>query len=95
MLHGSIRMEHVHIEEIDLLALAQALRAGIGGDRFEASYLRGKGILRDLVRAHLGCSDAEAEDLVETLELQGFVRFPHLADETHPAERHMWIIDVK
>jgi hypothetical protein len=78
-------------EEIDLATLAEALRARVGSE-LQASYLRGKTILRDTLQLHLGCSDRQAEELIETLELQGFIRFPLLADETHPSGRRWWVI---
>lgn len=77
-------MSTVSLEEVDLSSLVEALRAELGG-RLEAGYLDGRTILRDAVAARLGCSDYEAEQLVETLELQHLIRFPILADETHPA----------
>jgi hypothetical protein len=78
-------------EDIDLAALADALRERLGAS-IEASYLRGKTAMRDAIELQLGCSDELAERLVETLELQGFVRFPHLADDTHPNSRQYWEI---
>jgi len=79
------------VEEIDLAALCEAVRLRLG-DRLEANYLRGKTILRDAVVDALGCSDYVAEELVETLELNGFVRFPLYADDTHPAGRRPWVL---
>ena len=84
-------MTTVSIEDIDLASLANVLYAQHGG-RLEASYLRGKTVLRDALVVHLRCSDAEAESLVDTLELQGFIRFPHLVDDTHPSGRRFWHI---
>jgi hypothetical protein len=79
------------IENIDLAQLAEALRRRFGW-HLVASYMRGKTFMRDAIMDHLHCSTCEAEELVETLEMQGFVRFPHLADETHPGDRHAWLI---
>lgn len=79
------------VEEIDLAQLAAAIRRRYGRHLY-ASYLRGKTLMRDAVIEQLRCSDFEAEDLVETLELMGYVRFPHLADATHPLTRHSWVI---
>ena len=45
-------------------------------------YLRGKALMRDLLVEIKGFSELEAEELVDTLELRGFLRF--LGD---PAER--------
>jgi hypothetical protein len=81
----------LHVDDIDLSALCDALRARLGSS-IEASYLRGKTVMRDAIAIHLGCSDEIAEQLVETLELQGFVRFPHFADDTHPQTRQVWEI---
>ncbi len=80
------------VEEIDLSALAAALRRRYGRHLY-ASYLRGRTLLRDAVEAHLGCSTYQAEELVETLEMMGWLRFPHLSDDTHPLTRHSWIIE--
>jgi hypothetical protein len=80
------------VEDIDLQQLATMVQQRFGR-RLDASYLRGKTLLRDAVEAHLGCSSVQAEALVETMELQGYLRFPHLDDATHPADRRAWIID--
>jgi hypothetical protein len=79
------------LEEIDLALLAGAIRRRYGRHLY-ASYLRGKTLMRDAIVEQLGCSVCEAEELVETLELNGYLRFPHLADDTHPLTRHSWII---
>ena len=84
-------MGPLDVEDVDLARLAESIRGRLGA-RLEASYLRGKSILRDAVVAELACSEVTAEELVETMELNGFVRFPHLADETHPATRRPWEI---
>ena len=81
----------IAVEEIDLAQLTGALRRRYGRHLY-ASYLRGKTLMRDAVVESLGCSAYEAEELVETLELMGFVRFPHLEDNTHPLTRHSWVI---
>jgi hypothetical protein len=80
------------VEEVDLAQLAASLRRTYGRHLY-ASYLRGKTLMRDALQDQLDCSAYEAEELVETLELQGYVRFPHLEDDTHPITRHAWIID--
>ena len=79
------------IEEIDLVRLTGMLRQRYGRHLY-ASYLRGKTLMRDAVAETLGCSAYEAEELVETLELMGYVRFPHNEDDTHPLTRHSWVI---
>jgi hypothetical protein len=85
-------MDHpISVANIDLRWLAERLRARVGSS-IEASYLRGRTVLRDSVAAELRCSDEVAEELIDTLELQGFVRFPQLEDETHPQTRQIWEI---
>jgi hypothetical protein len=61
-------------EDVDLAELADGLREAIT-DNPPLGYLEGRTILRDLVEARLGCSDLEAEELVDTLESCGFLRF--------------------
>ena len=80
------------VEDIDLSQLASAIRRRYGRHLY-ASYMRGRTLIRDAVADQLHCSAYEAEELVETLELMGYVRFPHLADDTHPLTRHSWIIE--
>ena len=81
----------IAVEDIDLAQLAGAVRRRYGRHLY-ASYLRGKTLMRDAIVGQLGCSAYEAEELVETLELNGYVRFPHLDDDTHPLTRHSWVI---
>ena len=81
----------IAVEEIDLVRLTGLLRRRYGRHLY-ASYLRGRTLLRDAVVEELGCSAYEAEELVETLELMGYVRFPHYEDDTHPLTRHSWVI---
>ncbi len=82
---------HVSVEDIDLAQLAATPRRRFGR-HLSASYLRGRTLLRDAVEQQLGCSDNQAEVLVETLELHGYIRFPHLDDATHPQTRDAWVI---
>jgi hypothetical protein len=77
------------VEDVDLKRLARAIRVRYGRHLY-ASYLRGKTLMRDCIVDELGCSAYEAEELVETLELMGYVRFPHNPDDTHPLTRHSW-----
>jgi len=80
------------VEDIDLERLAGALSRRYGRHLY-TSYLRGKTVLRDAIQEELGCSEYQAEELIETLEMMGYLRFPHLADDTHPLTRHAWIIE--
>jgi hypothetical protein len=62
------------VEEVDLASLAAALQGALGDSPLEG-YVRGRTVLRDAVAEHLGCSEAEAERLVETMVGRGFLRF--------------------
>ena len=64
----------LRMESIDLAALAEELRRFFWTDPPDG-YLRGKTAFREAIMQRLGCSAVEAEELVETLELQGFLRF--------------------
>ena len=80
------------IESIDLAALAEDIAEAFGGASPEG-YLRGRTAMRDAVAAQLGCSDTTAENIVETMIGQGFLRFdgdPTAAD----SEAQRWSITV-
>lgn len=82
----------VNVEDIDLENLTRMLRERLGA-AMEEDYLDGRTILRDAVRSFLDCSELAAEELVDTLESCDYVRFPRLADETHPTtEWARWLI---
>jgi hypothetical protein len=65
----------VRMEDVDLMSLAQRLRDRIPPTEPPVGYLRGRSYFRDLVQAELGCSDLEAEELVDTLEMNGYLKF--------------------
>ena len=73
------------IEEIDLAELTAALR-----DRFASAmptgYLVGRTVFRDAAAGMLGCSDLEAEDIVDTLIARGFLRYDGDPSETGDGE---------
>lgn len=79
------------IESVDLAALARTVRSRYGRHLY-ASYLRGKTLIRDAIIETLRCSAYEAEELVETLELMGYVHFPERPDHTHALTREQWRI---
>lgn len=68
-------------EDLDLKKLAEELRAALG-DTTPRGYLRGKALMRDALAHEKGYSELEAEELIDTLESRGFLRY--LGD---PAER--------
>ena len=79
------------IDDIDLRALAYALRERIG-PTLEENYLDGRTLLRDAVTGILDCSLYQAEELVDTLEAQEYLHFPRLGDETHSLALAQWEI---
>ena len=70
------------IERIDLEQLARLIQQHIPPGDPPVGYLRGRSYFRDVITHELGCSDLEAEELVDTLEMNGFLRF-----EGDPSER--------
>lgn len=75
-------------EDIDLEDLRQQLSARFLGAA-PAGYVRGKGDLRAAVVAILNCSAVEAEQLVDTMEARGLIRYDgDRRDEVDRLERH-------
>jgi hypothetical protein len=70
------------IERIDLAEVAALIRRHIPPGDPPVGYLRGRSYFRDVLVSELRCSDVEAERLVDTLEMHGYLRF-----EGDPAER--------
>jgi hypothetical protein len=73
----------VDFEELDLAAVARLIREHIPPNDPPVGYLRGRGYFRDLLVHELRCSEGEAEDLVDTLEMNGYLRF--LGDPSAPS----------
>ena len=69
--NGTVRLS---VEDVDLAELLGALRVRFANAR-PIGYLDGRTVLRDAVVDELGCSDLEAEELVDTLVARGFVRY--------------------
>jgi hypothetical protein len=72
----------VDIEDIDLAELARMIRAHIPPGEPPVGYLRGRSYFRDVIAHELRCSDVEAEQLVDTLEMHRYLQF-----EGDPAQR--------
>jgi hypothetical protein len=70
------------MEGIDLAEVARLLRQHIPPGDPPVGYLRGRSYFRDVLVHALHCSDMEAEDLVDTLEMNGYLHF-----EGDPSER--------
>jgi hypothetical protein len=79
----------LNIEEIDLASLGDALQRAF--DTYAPTgFVRGRTMLRDAVVEHLGCSEPEAERLVDTMVSLGFLKFD--GDPTSAADSAVWII---
>jgi hypothetical protein len=74
------------IEDIDLGDLAERIRRHIPPTEPPVGYLRGRSYFRDVVTHELGCSELEAEELVDSLEMNGFIRFRGDPSERSQAE---------
>ncbi|MBN1209584.1 MAG: hypothetical protein JXB05_32340 [Myxococcaceae bacterium] len=68
-------------DDLDLKQLTADLKEALGPGE-PVGYLRGKSLMRNLLVELKGFSELEAEELIDTLEARGFLRF--LGD---PAER--------
>ncbi len=65
----------VAIDDVDLADLAERIKRHIPPNEPPVGYLRGRSYFRDVVVHELGCSELEAEELVDTLEMNGYLRF--------------------
>jgi hypothetical protein len=63
----------MNLEEVDLQRIADELRALLPGG--PVGYLRGKALMRDALVERKGYSLLEAEELVDTLEMHGYLHF--------------------
>lgn len=77
----------------DLVQLARALRSRLGS-LSPSGYLEGKTALRDEVADLRCCSQLDAEELVDLLELYGFVEFDADPSTTEGAEDGHWYVAV-
>jgi hypothetical protein len=66
-------------EDIDLHELAEMLKLRLS-EGPPVGYLRGKALMRDVLAQERGISELEAEELVDTMEMNGFLHF--LGDPT-------------
>lgn len=80
-------------ESIDLRIVGRTL-GRVFSHHPPLGYLRGKTEMRDALEDQLGCSALEAEELVDTMESRGFVRFE--GDPAAPTETDTpWAIEWK
>lgn len=76
----------MNVEEIDLAVVTEELRRRLP-DPLEG-FVRGRTIARDAVATQLGCSELEAERLVDTMIGRGFLRFS--GDAARATEGGVW-----
>ncbi len=72
------------IENLDLADVAERIRQHVPTSEPPVGYLQGRSFFRDLIVHEMGCSECEAEDLVDTLEMHGHLRFE--GDPSAPTE---------
>jgi hypothetical protein len=70
------------IDRLDLAEIAERLQQLVPEREPPVGYLRGRSYFRDVLAHELGLSALEAEDLVDTLEMNGYLKFAG-----DPAER--------
>jgi hypothetical protein len=80
------------IEEIDLSELAARIRRHIPPTEPPVGYLRGRSYFRDVIVHEIGCSELEAEELVDTLEMNGYLKFEGDPSARSRAESR-WAVD--
>jgi hypothetical protein len=76
----------VSIEELDLADVTELIRRHIPPTDPPVGYLRGRSYFRDVLVHELQLSEYEAETLVDTLELNGYLRFRGDPSERSRAE---------
>ncbi|MCP3141229.1 hypothetical protein [Pyxidicoccus xibeiensis] len=74
-------------EDLDLQQLTADLKRTLGPGE-PIGYLRGKALMRDVLVSTKGFSELEAEELIDTLELRGFLRFLGDPSERSVADAH-------
>ena len=70
------------IDDLDLEEVARVIQRHIPPGEPPVGYLRGRSYFRDVLTHELRCSEMEAEQLVDTLEMNGYLQF-----EGDPSER--------
>ncbi len=74
-------------DDLDLRQLTSDLKAALAPGE-PVGYLRGKSLMRNLLVEMKGFSELEAEELIDTLELRGFLRFLGDPTERSVADSH-------
>lgn len=78
-------------DDLDLQDLASEIKSSLGPSG-PVGYLRGKSLMRDMLVSRHRFSELEAEELIDTMEQQGFLRFLGDPTEQSIADSH-WAIE--
>ena len=74
-------------DDLDLQQLTAELKSHLAPGE-PVGYLRGKALMRDILVHMKSFSELEAEEIVDTLEMQGFLRFLGDPTERSIADAH-------
>jgi hypothetical protein len=74
-------------DDLDLRQLTADLKRILAPGE-PVGYLRGKSLFRDVLVSMKGFSELEAEELIDTLEIRGFLRFLGDPTERSVADAH-------
>ncbi len=78
-------------DDLDLKQLTEELREKLKPGE-PVGYLRGKSLMRDVLVQERGFSQLESEELIDTLEMRGFLHFLGDPSERSHADSH-WDIE--
>lgn len=81
-------------EDLDLKALAEELHQKLQRDP-PHGYLRGKSLMRDVLVHDHRFSELEAEEVIDTMEMQGYLHFLGDPSERSHASDTTWDIEPK
>lgn len=81
-------------DDLDLKGLAEELRLQLSHYP-PHGYLRGKSLMRDVLVGHHQFSTLEAEEIVDTMEMQGYLHFLGDPSERSHADDTVWDIEPK
>ena len=76
---------------LDLADVAERIRRHIPPTDPPVGYLRGRSYFRDVLVHELGCSELDAENLVDTLEMNGYLVFEGDPSQRSQAESR-WVV---
>lgn len=81
-------------DELDLKRLVEQLRVRLQ-QLPPHGYLRGKSLMRDVLVGEHHYSELEAEEIVDTMEMQGYLHFLGNPSERSHADDTVWEIEPK